>query len=430
MMHELAQKLNESMRQANPYVYEMLSDLGKELYYPKGILTQTAEAKKQAFRFNATIGIAIEDGHPMYLPVIHENLSEYDPADLYDYAPPAGKAELRKLWKEKILRENPSILGKGISQPMVTNALTHGLSVSADLFLDPGDPLVLPDKLWGNYNMIFGTRRGARMETFPFYTEEGKLNIPGMKEALLAQKAQGKAMLLLNFPNNPTGYTPTEEEASAMVEAIREVAEEGLNLVVITDDAYFGLFYEDSIKESLFGRLANLHPRVLAVKVDGATKEEFVWGFRVGFITFASEYREVISALESKAMGIIRGTISNASSPSQTFVLEALKSPKFWEQKQEKFEILKKRALKVKAVLKTDRYQEVWEDYAFNSGYFMCLKLKQVSAEPLRLHLLEKYGVGVIALGQSDIRVAFSCVEEDQIEELFDLIYQGAKDLE
>ena len=65
------------------------------------------------------------------------------------------------------------------------------------------------------------------------------------------------------------------------------MAEAGCNVVAIADDAYFGLFYEDSLKESLFGKLANLHPRILAIKLDGATKEEFVWGFRTGFITFA-----------------------------------------------------------------------------------------------------------------------------------------------
>ncbi|MEA4900651.1 aminotransferase class I/II-fold pyridoxal phosphate-dependent enzyme [Desulfitobacterium sp.] len=429
-MHEIAQKLNEQILGANPYIYDLLSDLGKELYYPKGILTQSAEADQKAFRFNATIGIATEEGHPMYLPVIQDNLSAYEPSELYTYAPPAGKLELRKRWKEKMEKENPSLRGKNTGLPIVTNALTHGLSITADLFVNPGDPLVLPDKNWGNYSMIFGTRRGARQVTFPFYNANEELNITGMKEALLAQKEYGKAILLLNFPNNPTGYTPTEKEAEAIVEAIREVAEEGINLVVILDDAYFGLFFGDSITESLFGRLADVHPRVFPVKVDGATKEEFVWGFRVGFITFASEYPEVLNALESKTMGILRGTISNVSHSSQTFVLGGLKSPDFWPQKQEKVDIIKKRALKVKEVLKNDRYQEVWKEYPFNSGYFMCLKLKHVNAEALRQYLLEKYGVGVIALGQTDIRIAFSCVEENQIEELFELIYQGVKDLE
>ncbi|MNT01678.1 hypothetical protein D3C72_1361540 [compost metagenome] len=59
----------------------------------------------------------------------------------------------------------------------------------------------------------------------------------------------------------------------------------------------------------------------------------------------------------------------------------------------------------------------------------MCLKLKDVSAENLRQHLIHKYGVGTIALGDHDLRVAFSCIAEENLEELFDLIYQAVQDL-
>lgn len=428
-MHELAQVLKGQIERENPYVYELLSDLGREIYYPKGILTQTDEAKEKAYRFNATIGIATEQGHPMYLPVIQETLSTYDPKDLYTYAPPAGKPELRKLWREKMLIDNPSLMGKTFSQPIVTNALTHGLSIVADLFLNSQDTLVLPDKIWGNYNLIFGIRRAAKIRNFTFFTEQGKFNTEGMKEALLAQKDQGKAVLLLNFPNNPTGYTPVEEEAQAIVEALREVADEGINLAVITDDAYFGLFYEDSIKESLFGRIANIHPRILAIKVDGPTKENFVWGFRVGFITFADASEVVCKALENKTMACVRGAISNSSHPAQTFVLHALKSPDYKQQREDKFKILEGRARKVKQILQKEKFKEVWTYYPFNSGYFMCMKLKGVNSEALRCHLLDNYGVGIIALGESDVRVAFSCVEEKDLEELFDILYQGIMDL-
>jgi aspartate/methionine/tyrosine aminotransferase len=428
-MHEIARELNEQIQRENPFVYELLSDLGKNLYYPKGILTQTDEAKQKAYRFNATIGIATEKGQPMYLPVIQDTLSTYDPRDLYTYAPPAGKPELRKIWREKIFIDNPSLKGKTISQPIVTNALTHGLSIVADLFLNSGDTLVLPDKLWGNYNLIFGVRRDAKIRTFPFFTDKGNFNSNGLKEALLSQKEHGKAVLLLNFPNNPTGYSPLEEEAQAILEVLKEVAEEGINLAVLTDDAYFGLFYENSIKESLFGRIANLHPRILAIKVDGPTKEDYVWGFRVGFITFADQSEIVCKALENKTMAIIRGTISNASHPAQTFVLHALQSKDFSEQKEQKYKIMERRALKVKEILNTDKFSDAWEYYPFNSGYFMCMKLKGVKAEVLRTYLLERYGVGIIALGESDVRVAFSCVEEQDLEELYKIIYQGVKDL-
>lgn len=428
-MHEIAQELNEQLKKANSHAYELLSELGKNLYYPKGILTQTDEAKKKAHRFNATIGIATEKGEPMFLPVIQDTLSEYDPKDIYTYTPPAGKASLRSLWKERLVEKNPSLKGKNISEPIVTNALTHGLSIVADLFMDPGDTLVLPDKLWGNYQMIFCIRRQGNITKFPFFTEDGKFNTLGMKEALLAQQEQGKALLLLNFPNNPTGYTPGEKEAEEIVKALLEVAKAGINLVVLTDDAYFGLFYEDSIKESLFARLAGIHPRILPIKIDGPTKEEYVWGFRVGFITYGDSSPVVCDVLENKTKAIIRGTISNASHPSQTFVLQALNSPNYLKQKKEKYQILERRALKVKEILDSGQYADEWDYYPFNSGYFMCIRLKSVHAEKLRTHLLDHYGVGVVAIDDYDVRIAFSCVEEEDLEELFGLIYQGTKDL-
>ena len=60
----------------------------------------------------------------------------------------------------------------------------------------------------------------------------------------------------------------------------------------------------------------------------------------------------------------------------------------------------------------------------------MCLKLKTVEAEKLRVHLLERYGVGLISLGKTDLRVAFSCLEKEDVRELFDTVFQGVKDLQ
>jgi len=433
-MNPLAVELNEQLSQHNPYVLEMLSDLGKNLFFPKGILTQSAEAKDKAHKYNATIGIATEKGGPMFLQCIQDKLSAFDPKDIYPYAPPAGKPELRALWREKMLRENPSMQGKHFSNPIVTNALTHGLSIVGDLFLGVGDHLVLPDMLWGNYNLTFGTCNGAIVKKFPTFTATGGYDVAAFKAVLTNTAAEkGKAVVLLNFPNNPSGYTPTVAEGDAIVAAIKEVAESGCNIVAITDDAYFGLFYEDCLKESLFGKLANLHPRILAIKLDGATKEEFVWGFRTGFITFADgksdENAPVLTALEKKTMGIIRAKISNCPHPSQTFVIEALRSPKFLEQKEEKFQVMKGRALKTKAVLNSGKYEKAWDYYPFNSGYFMCLKLKTVDAEKLRVHLLDKYGVGTISINKTDLRIAFSCIAEENIQELFDIIHQGVLDL-
>lgn len=60
----------------------------------------------------------------------------------------------------------------------------------------------------------------------------------------------------------------------------------------------------------------------------------------------------------------------------------------------------------------------------------MCIRLKTVDAEALRSHILDTYGVGLISIGQTDLRVAFSCLEEDDIQELFDIVLKGVEDLE
>ena len=411
----------------NPHVFQMLSELGRELYFPKGILTQTAEAKQKATRYNATIGIARENGQAMHLDSVMRHFSGLSADEALPYAPSTGRADLRAKWKEMILRKNRSLEPKPFSLPVVTSGITHGLSVVADLFVAYDDLVMLPEKAWGNYNMIFGVRRGAPIAKYPFFGDSGGFDVEGFRQAVLARAMNRKMIVILNFPNNPTGYSVTTAEAEAICDALTVVANRGCNVVAVCDDAYFGLFYEeDVLKESLFTRLADRHEKILAVKLDGATKEDYVWGLRTWFITFGTKDGSAgtYDALEKKTGGCIRGTISNCSNASQSILLKAMSDGDYSRQRQEKFDVLKSRAAKVKEVLAQERFSSAWTPYPFNSGYFMCLELKGIDAETFRLRLLEDHGIGVIALGERDVRVAFSCIEESAIPELFELMFQ------
>ncbi len=430
----IAKELNDTLKQVSPETFALLSALGRRLYFPKGILSQSAEAKGK--RFNATIGIATEQGAPMALPSMQKPIAGLSAADAFSYAPPAGRAGLRERWREKLLAENPSLHGKVFSLPIVTSAITHGLAVVADLFMDPGDCVIMPDKLWGNYRLTFEVRLGAKIHTFPFY-QDGKLNTAGFAQTLAEKAAtHEKLIVLLNFPNNPTGYMPTVEEAQALTEALVAQAKRGTRLLVICDDAYFGLFYHlggPSITESIFGLLCNRHPNLLAVKLDGATKELFVWGLRCGFLTFgpgdAGSAKQVLEILDNKTRGAIRGVISNSPQLSQSLVEQALASSAISDERKQKFEMLRERAQKVDTIARREKYHDAWDVYPFNSGYFMCIAVKGVDAEALRKLLLEKYDVGLIATSPTDIRVAFSCLELDQVEPVFQAVYDAIQEL-
>ena len=436
-LNPIAQSLNEKLEEAGPEVLSMLSEYGRRLYFPKGIISQTAEAKQKATRFNATIGIATEDGGPMSLASISNQLGDVSAADALTYAPPAGRPGLRDEWRKKLLLENPSLSDKNFGQPIVTSAITHGLSLAGELFLDPGDVILLPDKLWGNYRLTYEVHHGAKIETFPFYRAEGGMDTDAFASRL-AELATGreKLVVLLNFPNNPTGYMPTDAEGDALTAALVAQAEKGTKLVVLCDDAYFGLFYHlggESMTESLFGKLAGQHPNLLAVKLDGATKELFVWGLRCGFITFGPGRPEtadvVCDALDAKTRGAIRGGVSNVPQLSQTLVERALASPTLQQERDEKCEVLRIRAECVFEVANQSKFADSWSVYPFNSGYFMLVKVNGVDAEKLRVHLLDEHGVGLIATSATDIRVAFSCLDVNDVEPLFDALHQAIGEL-
>jgi aspartate/methionine/tyrosine aminotransferase len=428
-VNPLAAELNQIIEREAPAVMRMLSTLGRELYFPKGILTQTAEANAKAHRFNATIGEAREAKKSMGLGSIMRHFCDVEPDAVLPYAPSAGRADVRKAWREEVKQKNPSLDDIPVSLPVVTSGITHGLSTVADMFVDQGDLLLLPDKLWGNYLLIFAVKRGAKTGSYPLLDIDKGFDIEGFRRTVAENAGRGKLLLLFNFPNNPTGYSITAAEADAIRDILVQTAEGGCDVVALCDDAYFGLFFDDRVmKESLFTRLAAAHPRLLAIKLDGASKEDFAWGLRLAFLTYGiAGGQGAYEALEKKTGGCIRGTISNSANVSQELLMRAMNDPDYQAQKAEKFEVLKRRAIIARTVLADPKFAEAWTPYPFNSGYFMCLKMHGLDAEAYRVRLLDDYGVGVISTSATDIRVAHSCVDEDDIPALYDVMLECAR---
>ena len=426
-MNPQAEELNDIISKNSPVVFNLLSARGKKVYFPKkGILGQSAAARGK--RIDATIGTAVEDDKsPMRLNSIEKNI-KVPPASAFLYAPSYGRPDIRSKWKEMIYSKNPGLKDVELSLPVVTNALTHGLSMLGYLFLDEGDELILPDLNWDNYSLMFENAYGVNIRTFNTFSG-GEFDVEAMKRAINAG-GTGKKVILLNFPNNPTGYTPSITTNSAIVAAIREAAEAGNKLVIFCDDAYFGLVFEEGIElQSIFTYLSTLHENVLAVKVDGATKEDYVWGFRVGFITYAIKggNTALLTALADKTAGAIRGNISNSSNLSQSLLVTAWESQDYGNEKQQKYDIMKRRYQKVKEVLSDGKYSKYFKAYPFNSGYFMCVQLVEgIPGEEIRQILLKDFDTGVISFGNI-LRMAFSAVAEGDIEELFENIYQACE---
>jgi DNA-binding transcriptional MocR family regulator len=153
----------------------------------------------------------------------------------------------------------------------------------------------------------------------------------------------------------------------------------------------------------------------------------------VGFVTYGVKNgsKELYKALEDKTAGAVRGNISNSAHPSQSAFLRALNSGAHEHEKQRNRDKIKERYQKVKEVLKAHpEYTQYFEALPFNSGYFMCVKLKGTSADKVWDLLLNKYSTGVICYSEMNLfRIAFASTPLGQVEKLFSNIYSACKEL-
>ena len=404
-IHAEAQERNDRLQALNPAILAALSPLGRRAFSPKGIPFQAIQSK--GCRINATVGqITDGAGNPFPLAPLAEKLSALNPRDAFLYSPVGGREPVRKAWHAKHVKEDSRM--EAVALPMVTSGICHALSMGAELFFSPGDTLILPDLYWDNYEQIFQVGLEGRFKGFPFYNAHGTFNLEGLAEALAAEP--GKAQVLLNFPSNPSGYSPTTGELAAIAEVLVEAAR-NRPLVVYCDDAYHGLVFDpDAATKSLFFELLERSPNLIPLKCDGITKELSFFGGRVGFLTFGTA-REATAILMDKCMGLMRSRIGSPSSLSQLLTEIELADPRH-EGEFERLRLLmaaRYRALKTALARPTRN----WKVFPFNAGCFCLLELRPgLDAEAIRQRLIHEESVGVVSQGDRYLRIAFCSMDE------------------
>jgi len=434
-------------------IANLFSALGRSIELPQGIFYWTGRAKKEA-TINATIGSAcgpeseIVEGAgdgvvTFYLPSLSQYFAGLTSEETFAYAPILGLPELRKAWRDYVLHKLADLRERVepcLTLPAMTPGITGGLHVAAKLFVDRDEVVVSPDRLWGNYRNIVERNVGGRIETFPFFDGDA-FNITGMQRKLLDTLAsQTKAVLMLNFPNNPVGYSPPTSQVPAVVEALVEVVDESdRSLVVVVDDAYEGYVYEPgTLARSMFAELCDAHRRILPVKLDGASKEFLFYGGRIGAMSFGLPSkldvdREALDKeLDNKLSGIIRSTVSNCARPVQSALLKALADIETAEAERGRVvEVLGRRANLLKAELaKIDAPQ--LKVLPFNAGFFCFCDIEGIDADALADRLMVAYKTGVVPIKSgkvNGIRVAFCSVPEPDIPQLAANIAAAIADL-
>lgn len=410
-IHPEAQDRNDRIKAINPAILEALSPLGKRSFFPKGIPFQAAQSKN--CQINATIGqITDGAGNPLPLAPMAEKLSALNARDAFLYSPIQGRDTARKAWHAKLVKEDARMEQVGLG--VVSAGICHALNMAAELFFAEGDTLVVPDLYWDNYEQIFQIRLQGSFKTFHFYNPQGGFNLEGLRETLAAVK--GKVHLLLNFPSNPNGYSPTSAEMKAIADVIVEAAQ-NRTVIVFCDDAYHGLVFDSAAtSKSLFFELIHRHRNLIPLKCDGITKELSFFGGRVGFLTFGVD-TECAAILVDKCMGLIRSGIGSPVGLTQYLMEIELADPRHEAEFEKMRRVLQGRYEALRKAL--DRPTRHWSVFPFNGGCFCLLKLRAgLNADAVRQQLIHDESVGVVNQGDQYIRLAFCSIKEESVEPL------------
>ena len=407
------------------------SKLGENIILPQDVLIQSKETAAIPGAINATIGIATSNKKAMALPSINKVITEINNSEYLPYSPTPGLPKMRELWKEKILADNPSINKDFLSLPMVTTGITQGIDIAANLFSESGDALLLPNLFWQNYAQIYTIKLGNKIYKYNQFDENNEFSISNFKETLYSIK-EDKISLILNFPNNPTGYTPSDVELNSLVDVISTYAKENKNkqLIIVSDDAYFGLFFEKNHKTPTLSATYKLaeNENCLIVKLDGITKEFYSWGLRVGFITYYTKNDELRKILLEKTQGYLRSTTSSPSNLSQQIAVRLLDNKQSLEEKEINDKIIEERYNELKQAISKEQLDQLVRVLPFNSGYFFTIKLpSNINTHEFRLKFLNEYKYGVYSMDDEHIRIAFSCLDKELIPELINKFKQCIK---
>ena len=190
------------------------------------------------------------------------------------YAQNLGRPYLRKaisdymsdLHGREIETDRISVVGSGVT----------GLGVLSQLMLSPGDRVVAITPLWPNITEI-PRIAGAHVERVSLNVSGGKWSLD--LDRLLSALTPDTKMLIVNSPNNPTGWTITDEQIEAITAHCRR-----LGIWVVADEVYERLIYDPTVRSApSFLRHMNADERLISV--NSFSKAWSMTGWRAGWIT-------------------------------------------------------------------------------------------------------------------------------------------------
>ena len=184
----------------------------------------------------------------------------------------------------------------------------EGLMITAQLLLSPGDRVVAVTPLWPNVTEI-PRILGAHVERVGLTVRERRWTLD--LDRLLAALTPDTRMLIVNSPNNPTGWTIAEAQLTAILAHCRKSG-----IWIVCDDVYERLVHDGRLRSApSFQRHGDPDDRIISV--NSFSKAWSMTGWRVGWISLPA-------ALEPELTKLIEYNFSCVFEPVQRAAVVAL----------------------------------------------------------------------------------------------------------
>ena len=215
------------------------------------------------------------------------------------YQPNNGKPRLRSA----LARYMNGLYGtsKTTQNITVTASGMQGLALTALALIDSGDHVVCIDPVWPNLGESFKIA-GGQIDSTNLIARDGRWHLD--MEELLAKLTHKTKALLINSPNNPTGWVCSAEEQKTILDHCRKQG-----IWIVADDVYARLYQHGSLAPG-FQHLANADD--LLISINSFSKAWSMTGWRLGWITAPATLEKTFAHLTEFNIACPAGFIQEA----------------------------------------------------------------------------------------------------------------------
>lgn len=186
------------------------------------------------------------------------------------YAPMAGVPALRQRVAEKLNRDYGCCVDADTELTITTGA-TEGIFDVIAAVVSPGDEVVVMDPCYDSYEPAVRLQ-GGRCVHVPLSMPDFGLDFDRIRAALSPRTR----LLIINFPNNPTGAILTRQDVSDLADVLRDT-----NVLLLSDEVYEHIVFDGQTHQSVL-RHAELRSRSFAVGSFGKAYHNTGW--KVGWV--------------------------------------------------------------------------------------------------------------------------------------------------